>query len=292
VDENPMMAAWTITAGGALAVAAVLVDIFHTLANPGRQGWLSRFVHRTTWVLSRRSAWSGPLSMLGVISIWGAVMVLGWALVYWPHMPQGFTFPEGSTATHDPTFVDALYLSLVTISTLGFGDVHPATDWLRIVNPLEALFGFALLTVVVTWVLQVYPALSRRRELALRLSSLQRAGTLDVLPDLSPAAAVILINGLAADITRAQVDMSDYAESYYFRENNKDAALPAMIGFAVDLGNLASASPHPDVHHCGNVLLNSLADFSDMLAARFLRSHEPSTDFMSAYARDHRHGPR
>ena len=280
-----------ITAGGSLVVVAVLVDIFHTLANPGRQGWLSRHVHRLTWRLTRRSVWSGPLSMLGVVTIWGALTVLGWALVYWAHMPQGFAFPEGSTAMHDPAFVDAVYLSLVTISTLGFGDVYPATDWLRIVNPIEALFGFALLTVVVSWVLQVYPALSRRRELALRLSSLKRAGALDVLPDLDETSAVLLINGLATDITRAHVDMSDYAESYYFREDNRDAALPAVIGFAVDLGNLAAASPSPAIRLCGNVLLNSLADFSDMLAARFLLAHEPSSDLMASYAKDHRHEP-
>jgi len=101
---------------------------------------------------------------------------------------------------------------------------------------------------------------------------------------------VLLINGVATDITRAHVDMSDYAESYYFRENNKDAALPAMIGFAVDLGNLAATSPNPDVRLCGNILLNSLADFSEMLATRFLRTHEASADLMSSYAKDHRHG--
>ena len=285
------MTAWMITAGGLLLVVAVLVDIFHTLANPGRQGRLSRWVHRATWLLSRRSAWSGPLAMLAVIGIWGVLAALGWALVYWPHMPDGFTFPESSSAIHDATFVDALYLSLVTISTLGFGDVFPATDWLRIVNPLEALFGFALLTVAVSWVLQVYPALSRRRQLALRLSALKRAGTLDVLPDLDSAAAVLVLNGLAADIIGARVDMSDYAESYYFRENNTDAALPAMMSFAVDLASVAAASPRPEVRLCGNLLLISLADFADMLAARFLRTHQKSPDLMASYAEDHRHGP-
>lgn len=286
-----MIAAWMITTAGVLIVVAVLVDIFHTLANPGMQGWLSRGVHRATWLLSRRSAWSGPLSMLGVIGIWGVLASLGWALVYWPHMRDGFTFPENSTAVHDPTFVDALYLSLVTISTLGFGDVFPSTDWLRIVTPLEALFGFALLTVAVSWVLQVYPALSRRRQLALRLSALKRAGALDVLPDLDSGSAVILLDGLAAEIVRARVDMSDYAESYYFRENNTDAALPAMLSFAVDLGRLAAASPRPEVRLCGDLLLISLDDFADMLAARFLRTHEESPDLMASYAADHRHGP-
>ena len=285
------MSAWWITAGGALIVVAVLVDIFHTLANPGRQGWLSRQVHQAMWTLSRRSAWSGPVSMLGVIGIWGLLTSFGWALVYWPHMPQGFTFPEGATAVHDPSFVDALYLSLVTISTLGFGDVHPATDWLRIVNPLEALFGFALLTVVVSWILQVYPALSRRRVLALHLSALKRAGTLDALPDLDPTALMVLVNGLAADITRVRVDMGDYAESYYFRENDRSSALPAMIGFAVDLGHMTAASSDPGIRLSGNLLLSSLGDFADMLGARFLGSHQASTDLMTSYANDHRHGP-
>jgi len=282
---------WLITAGGALIVVTVLVDIFHTLANPGRQGWLSRHVHQVMWTLSRRSAWSGPVSMLGVIGIWGLLTALGWALVYWPHMPQGFSFPDGATAAQDPSFVDALYLSLVTISTLGFGDVHPTTDWLRIVNPLEALFGFALLTVVVSWILQVYPALSRRRVLALHLSALKRAGTLDALPDLDPTEVMLLVSGLAADITRVRVDMSDYAESYYFRENDTAAALPAVIGFAVDLGNTAAASSRPGIRLSGNLLLSSLGDFADMLGARFLGSHQASTDLMASYANDHRHGP-
>ena len=64
-----MIATWLITASGLLIVVAVLVDIFHTLANPGKQGLLSRVVHRVTWLLSRRRAWSGPLAMLGVIGI-------------------------------------------------------------------------------------------------------------------------------------------------------------------------------------------------------------------------------
>ena len=270
---------------------AVLVDIFHTLANPGKQGWLSRHVHQAMWTLSRRSAWSGPVSMLGVVGIWGLLTALGWALVYWPHMPEGFSFPEGTTAALDPSFVDALYLSLVTISTLGFGDVYPATDWLRIVNPLEGLFGFALLTVVVSWILQVYPALSRRRVLALHLSALKRAGTLDALPDLDPTEVMLLVTGLAADITRVRVDMSDYAESYYFRENDRAAALPAVIGFAVDLGNTAAASSRPGIRLSGNLLLNSLGDFADMLAARFVRTDGASADLMASYADDHRHGP-
>ncbi|WP_332645184.1 potassium channel family protein [Aeromicrobium sp.] len=283
------MTDWLVTAGGGVVVLAVLVDIFHTLANPGRQGRLSRLVHTAAWRLTRRSAWSGPLAMLAVIGMWGISAVLGWALVYWPHMPEGFSFPAGSSAAEDPAFLDALYVSLVTISTLGFGDVFPATGWLRVANPLEAIFGFALLTVAVSWVLQVYPALSRRRALALRLSILERAGTREVLPDLEPAVASTLLHGLAADIVGARIDLGDYAETYYFRENRRETALPATLGVAHELGTVATQSSHPDIQLAGRVLLISVADLLAVVEARFLRNPQASPNLMDAYLVDHRH---
>jgi len=111
------------------------------------------------------------------------------------------------------------------------------------------------------------------------------------VPDLDPTEVMILVTGLAADITRMRVDMSDYAESYYFRENDTAAALPAVIGFAVDLGNTAAASSRPGIRLSGNLLLSSLGDFADMLGERFLGGHEASTDLMVSYANDHRHEP-
>ncbi|WP_332661724.1 potassium channel family protein [Aeromicrobium sp.] len=283
------MVDWFITAVGAVVVLAILVDIFHTLANPGRQGFLSKLVHTAAWRLTRRSAWSGPVAMLAVIGIWGLFAVLGWALIYLPHMPEGFSFPSGSPAAQDPAFLDALYVSLVTISTLGFGDVFPAKGWLRVVNPLEAIFGFALLTVAISWVLQVYPALSRRRALALRLSLLERAGTRDALPDLEPAVASSILHGLAADIVGARVDLGDYAETYYFREKRRDSSLPGTLGVAHELGTVATQCPHPDVQLAGRVLLLAVADLLAVVGARFLREPHAGPDPMDAYFRDHRH---
>ncbi|VXC11687.1 potassium channel family protein [Aeromicrobium sp. 9AM] len=284
------MTGWLVTTLGAAVVLAVLLDIFHTLANPGRQGLVSRWVHVGLWRVSGRSSWSGPVAMLTVIGVWGLVAVLGWALIYWPHVDGGFTFPAESSADHGPAFLDAVYISLVTISTLGFGDVFPATGWLRIVNPLEAIFGFALLTVAVSWVLQAYPAVSRRRVLSLRLSGLGRAGAVDALPGLAPAAASTLLHGLAADIVIARVDLGDYAETYFFRENDEESALPATLGIAGQLGAAAGESPHPEVQLAGRALLIAVSDLLDVVQDRFLReSGTPNP--MAAYVRDHRHLP-
>jgi len=45
----------------------------------------------------------------------------------------------------DSSFIDSLYLSLVTITTLGFGDITPSTDLGKIVTSSAALFGILML---------------------------------------------------------------------------------------------------------------------------------------------------
>ncbi|MCM9083092.1 potassium channel family protein [Streptomyces spororaveus] len=94
------------------------------------------------------------------------------------------------------SFTDALYISLVNISTLGLGDIAPTEGWLRILAPLEAFVGFALLTATVSWTLGIYPAPASRRAPALRLSHLSRthltAEQIDTdAPDVMLSAAVL-----------------------------------------------------------------------------------------------------
>ena len=107
---------------------------------------------------------------------------------------------------------------MVTLATLGFGDIVPTTEWLRVAVPLEAMLGFVLLTAAVTWVLQVYPALMRRRALAIRLSLLHRADAARVLAEEDVPMAANLLEDLAGEVVQARVDLTQYAETYYFRD--------------------------------------------------------------------------
>ena len=93
--------------------------------------------------------------MVVVVLAWVALIVLGWTLVYWPHLEDGFFITGALQETSRGGFLDALYLSMVTVATLGFGDIVPTDEWLRIAVPVQALLGFALLTAAVTWVLQI-----------------------------------------------------------------------------------------------------------------------------------------
>ncbi|MEO6471768.1 MAG: potassium channel family protein [Aeromicrobium sp.] len=286
---------WLVSALGAAVVLAVLRDIFHTLGHPGAQGSLSRLVLGTIWRLTRRFGGNGrivglagPLAMLAVIAVWGLLAVIGWTLLYLPHIPEGFIFSSGPIG-HESALVDALYVSLVTISTLGFGDIVPASNWLRIATPLEALFGFALLTVAVSWVLQIYPALTRRRVLAIRLTLLRRADTLTSLPELDSPMTAVLLENLATNIVGVRVDLSEYAETYYFREDEPGTSLAATLGYAAELGQAGVRSNRADVRLAAQFLNCALADFAGVLDDRFLHVGGTLPELLDAYAADHGH---
>ncbi|WP_258083755.1 pentapeptide repeat-containing protein [Thermococcus thermotolerans] len=73
-------------------------------------------------------------------------IIVGNAVPYtiWSHQIYGF--PETSNAL--VRFANALYYSLVTFTTLGYGDMHP-TGWLKALSALEALTGAVFMALIV-----------------------------------------------------------------------------------------------------------------------------------------------
>ncbi|WP_209307556.1 potassium channel family protein [Geodermatophilus sp. DF01-2] len=233
---------------------------------------------------------SGPLGMVLVVLTWAILVVIGGALVHWPHLDDGFSLGSGLDPDRRGGFLDAVYVSLVTTATLGFGDIVPTAAWLRVVLPIQAFIGFALLTAAVTWVLQLYPALIRRRTLAVRLATLREVDTAAMLTSPDGTLAVQVLAGLADSFAQARVDVTQYAETYYFREYSADAALAAMVTVAADLADAASRAPSVDVRLAGDLVAHAVDDYLAVLGQQFLGVDGDAADRMRAYAADHGFG--
>jgi hypothetical protein len=288
------VAGWVVTCIGGAVVLAALRDIFHTLWHPSGRGGLGRKVLAAVWRAGRPRrgrrrvrVLAGPLAMVVVVLSWVALIVLGWTLIYWPHLTEGFFISDALQATSRGGLLDALYLSMVTVATLGFGDIVPTEEWLRIAVPVEALLGFVLLTAAVTWVLQIYPALTRRRALAIRLSLLRRADAVRVLAEEDVPMAANLLEDLAGELVQVRVDLVQYAETYYFRDGEESTSLAATIGTAVQLANAAERSPRADMRFAGTLLDTALGDFARLLDEQFVRVGGPPQAVLAAYVADH-----
>ena len=87
-----------------------------------------------------RSVWRDPeTKALPVVA--GALVVTG-TLFYW-------RFEEW-------TVVEALYFSVVTLTTVGYGDLSPTTDATRIFTIVYILTGFGVLVALLTSVAEQY----------------------------------------------------------------------------------------------------------------------------------------
>src|SRR3989442_6142049 len=152
---------------GLILVFVVLRDAFETLVLARRVSGrlrVSKIFYRVSWkpwaavgrqmrAGEQREAYLstyGPISLLVLIGLWGAILITGFALLLWA---TGFDFPS---------VITAIYVSGWTFTTLGIGDFAPKTDLARLVTVAEAGMGFAFLAVVISYLPVLYQGFSRR----------------------------------------------------------------------------------------------------------------------------------
>jgi Ion channel len=289
------VADWVVTIFGFLLVAVVVRDVFHTLFHPIGHGSIApQLMKFVWWVLRlfpsnhRIASLTGPLGIALVVLTWGAIAVLGWAMLYFAQMPDGFAYSSELNPADRNDVFDALYVSLVTIGTLGFGDIVPTSPLLRVIVPLEALFGFMLLTAAVSWVLQIYPALHRRRVLALQLSTLREARRAQPTLEID-SVPIDVLTGLANAVVEARNDFTQYGATYYFRDLEADASLAYSLEYATQLAAEAARSAQPQTRLAGALITASVDSLAGLLNEEFLRLDGDTGDVIRAYAADHRH---
>ncbi|MGZ8705621.1 MAG: potassium channel family protein [Aeromicrobium sp.] len=286
---------WVVGVVGFLLVAVVMRDVFHTLFHPIGHGSIAPQVMKFVWWLLRLfppdrriASLTGPLGIALVVMTWGAMAVLGWAMLYFALMPEGFAYSSELNPAERNQVFDSLYVSLVTIGTLGFGDIVPTAPWLRVIVPLEALFGFMLLTAAVSWVLQIYPALHRRRVVALQLSTLREARRAEPTLGIDSVPTGV-VTGLAAAIVEVRNDFTQDGATYYFRDLEADASLAVSLQYASQLADEAAKSADPQTRLAGALISAAVDSLAGLLDEEFLQLGGDTASVIKAYAADHRH---
>ncbi|MBM7782977.1 hypothetical protein JOD47_003145 [Arthrobacter tumbae] len=282
-----------LTILGVVVIAVGLYDMFHILLHPSGRGPLGSRVLAGVWSVSKASGHRlgsavGPVAMIAVILLWVLLQGLGWALIYYPHVPGGFTYSPGVDPADYPDFFEAVYISLTTLATLGFGDVVPTDPGIRLAAPVQALTGFALLTAALTWFTQIYPPMSRRRTLALKLKVMADTGYVEETGQLNAAAATRTLNTLAAEIDKVRIDFTQHSEGFYFREQDPDIALARHLPYALRLRDASSAIPAPAVQISAQRLGEALEQLAQKIDTGLLHTGKDTDQIFAAYADDHR----
>jgi hypothetical protein len=261
---------------------------------------LSKRVAHAVWRCAHKTAshgpgllsLAGPLALVASVLTWGLLLTTGFALVYWPRMPDGFSYSPGLVPEQNDSLLDAFYLSFVTVGTLGFGDVVPEQPWLRLLVPFQALIGFLLWTATISWLLSIYPDLGRRQAFARNISLLGSAEAMtgvDVMNLDNADATVQKLSTLTDELVSIRGDMLQFPITYYFHEGEQASAMPAALPQVLNLARRASRSECPaEVRLQAACLHGALDDLAETLATQFLYVEpSPVEDVLAAYARDH-----
>jgi hypothetical protein len=241
---------WLIIGAGVLVILVGLLDVFFTVLHYDGFGFLSSRLYRRlfdvvcflTGPLPRKYralglSMAAPLMVPATITVWIFLVSAGYALIYYAGM-DGETFSFSSSGLA-PSFMEALYFSGVTIATLGLGDVTPLSGPYQAIAVSEALVGFGILTLSISYVIGVYGVLQRLGVLTAGLYH-QAQDTNDPLsilvphfPEGQPRGLETHLMSLHRDLVEVYEGMRRYPIVYYYHSRRAYRSLPfafRMIG--------------------------------------------------------------
>lgn len=255
---------------GGLLLLLLFYDVLTTVFHPqGRGGPINRTQNHAVWVLFRafgtRSdgtprrdllAFCGPVLAVLTISVWITVLIAGFALIYYPFI-AAFPVAPGSA---DAPWVKTIYYSGYVASTLGIGDVVPPSPVFRLLTVVEAMAGFVLFAVSVSYVLSVYREISLASALALDLSGYFRRGVRDVVRAARKVGYDPIeswMDQTTRELLRITQAHAQYPIIHYFHAPDPKQALPVQLGHLImylrevqrrgsELQEKAEASPSLD----------------------------------------------
>lgn len=239
--------------GAVLLILFVLWDAFETIVLPhrvSRRFRLTRWFYRATWLPwrvlgrcrkpgnSRENLLSvyGPFSLLLLLATWATALIFAFGLLHW-----GLGTRLKGTATTMRTFSSDLYYSGTTFTTLGLGDLVPASGLERILTVVETGTGFGFLALVIGYLPTLSQAFSRREANITLLDA--RAGSPPTASELlrrhTQDHGLEALDGLLTDWERWSADLLETHISFpvlaYYRSQHDNQSWIAALTTILDV---------------------------------------------------------
>jgi hypothetical protein len=230
-------------------------------------GWrrLARLLHRPRRAEAMRGAF-GPLMVLCLLAVWALFMLLGFGLELNALRDQIRTPPRG--------LGDSLYLSALSMFTLGYSTSVPVGGAARLVTGFEAAVGLGMVALVISLLFSLFNAFQRREALVL---------TLDAAAGAPPSGVQLLENmaqfSLVGDLDGLFVDWTNWAAEVL----ESHLAFPLLLYFRSSHDNEAWLNSFGAVMDAAALVMTTLEDLPQGRALVFLRVGKHLVDDLALY---------
>lgn len=282
-----------IQLSGLAIIALALLDIYRTVLSAGaNRGPIECALSRSIWAtfrfLGRKigrqptfAAACGPIIVASLLAAWSALLIFGFALIYWPLM--GIDIQSSS---HDSiqTFDFALYFSGFSLTTLGVGDVYAASGWSRILSTTEAWLGFSMISLTISYILSVYQAVREDNALATTLHVLSggTGSSIELFKRLqNDADRGTIINELRMSFVQLYTAHHQYPVIHYFQRVEDKYSTIRMFFPALDYTSLRLAAGNGKAEASTKALwvtlLDTLTEFKSMILSSSTEGSEKTS---------------
>jgi Ion channel len=247
---------------GLVVLMLILLDIFLTVlyARMGT-GIISARLARAVWkaflrgskLFGRRRqhalSFCGPTIVIMLLVVWALGLTCGAALIIHPQL--GAAIRNSSEAT--PTdFVTALYAAGSSISIVGSSNFTPHTSGFRLFYLVNSLIGLSVVSLTLTYLMQVYNALQQRNTFGLKLYLLtsQTADAAELIAGLGRqgqfSSGYSNLVDLGAEMTQVKEMHHFYPVLVYFRFGEAYYSLSMSALLALDTVTLLRTALHDE----------------------------------------------
>lgn len=245
-------------AAGAFVVLFVLVDVFLTVlyARAGT-GILSERFARVQWRLfkpfsrlfgrnrGKALSFCAPSVLVSLVATWALLLALGTALMIHPALGSAVRRTSGETPRD---FITALYAGATSLSFIGEGEFAPFTTRYRLLYLFDSLIGISVMSLTLTYLMQVYTALRERNTFGLKLylMSGETADAAELLASLGAQgrfdATYSVLAEMAAEAAKVKEAHHFYPMLALFRFRDPFYSMSAPISLGLDMITLIKSA--------------------------------------------------
>lgn len=164
---------------GCVILITVFMDAAATAVRSEGGGRLTRLFVEIAWralirvkrrrKLSHRTlSYAGTGFLLMLLLVWVGLVWLGWTLVFYSNPHAVVSDMSGEPAT----FLERLYFAGSTVLTLGLGDFRPNGTFWELLTIVAGISGYSIAALSVAYILPVFQAAIKKREMAMFIGSL------------------------------------------------------------------------------------------------------------------------
>lgn len=239
---------------GVLLFLAALLDVFLTVlyARAGT-GIFSRLVTGACWRIMKAASrlagrsrgtllsFCGPLNLALLVFTWSTLLAVGAGLILHPELGRAVR-PSSGVAQTD--FITALYVGGSSLSLVGSSNYQPQTGPLRLLFLFNAVVGTSVISLTLTYLMQVYSALRSRNALGLAIDTLtsETGDAARLLAAIAPcgdfSSTTSAFSELASQMIAVKEAHHFYPVLFYFRFENARYSVSRSALVALDAVSL------------------------------------------------------